>query len=103
MKASQMLLTGLPISSQEALIAGLVSQVAPNDDLERVISENTEAIKGKSRTVIELGKRFFYQQIAMDIRSAYAAGTDVMANNLSLPDGKEGIRSFVEKRKAKWV
>lgn len=103
MKASQMLLTGLPVSSQDALTAGLVSQVAPNDQLEKVLSENVEAIKGKSRQVIALGKRFFYRQIAMDVQSAYAAGTDVMADNLSLPDGKEGIRSFIEKRKAKWT
>lgn len=98
-----MLLTGLPVSSQDALTAGLVSQIAPNDQLEKVLSENVEAIKGKSRQVIALGKRFFYRQIAMDVQSAYAAGTDVMADNLSLPDGKEGIRSFIEKRKAKWT
>lgn len=102
MKASQMLLTGLPISANEALVAGLVSQVTPNDALDQVVAQNVEAICSKSRTVLELGKQFFYKQLQMDVRSAYAAGSDTMAFNLGLPDGKEGINSFVEKRKARW-
>lgn len=103
MKASQMLLTGLPISANEAVKAGLVSQVAANDQLDQIVNENISAICHKSRSVIELGKKFFYQQIQMDVGSAYQKGSDAMAYNLNLPDGKEGIRSFVEKRKPKWT
>lgn len=102
MKTSQMLLTGLPISANEALTAGLVSQVTANEDLDRVVTENLNAICAKSRSVIELGKKFFRKQIQMDVQTAYEAGSEIMAFNLSLPDGKEGIRSFVEKRKARW-
>lgn len=103
MKASQMLLTGLPISAKEALAAGLVSQVAGNEELDKIVDENVLAICHKSRSVIELGKKFFYKQLQMDVESAYAAGAGTMAFNLGLPDGKEGIKSFVEKRKAKWT
>lgn len=102
MKASQMLLTGLPISANQALIAGLVSEVAPNDTLDAVVQKNTDAICSKSRSVIEMGKKFFYQQIRMDIQSAYGAGAEIMTDNLKLDDGKEGIKSFVEKRKPIW-
>lgn len=102
MKASQMLLTGLPLSANEALTAGLVSQVTANDALDKVVRENIEAICHKSRPVIELGKKFFYEQIQMDVKSAYSLGTDTMTDNLKLADGKEGIRSFIEKRKPKW-
>lgn len=97
-----MLLTGLPVSANEALMAGLVSQVAPNEELDKVVADNVNAICHKSRSVIELGKRFFYQQLQMDVQSAYTAGADTMSNNLNLPDGKEGITSFVEKRKPQW-
>lgn len=102
MKVSQMLLTGLPVSANEALMAGLVSQVAHNEELDKVVADNVNAICHKSRSVIELGKRFFYQQLQMDVQSAYTAGADTMSNNLNLPDGKEGITSFVEKRKPQW-
>lgn len=97
-----MLLTGLPLSANDALVAGLVSQVTPNDSLDKVVQQNIEAICHKSRPVIELGKKFFYQQIQMDVKSAYTLGTDTMTNNLKLADGKEGIQSFIEKRKPKW-
>lgn len=103
MKVSQMLLTGLPVSANEALVAGLVSQVAPNEELEKVVADNVNAICHKSRSVIELGKKFFYQQLQMDVQSAYSAGAETMSYNLNMPDGKEGIKSFVEKRKAQWT
>lgn len=98
-----MLLTGLPVSSHEALAAGLVSQVVPDDKLEDAIRTNCDAIKSKSKDVIELGKRFFYQQIDMDIKSAYGAGEQVMVNNIASPDGQEGIQSFIEKRRPRWT
>ncbi|EAT36153.1 AAEL011736-PA [Aedes aegypti] len=102
MKASYMLFTGLPISAQEALESGLVSKVVPSDKLDQEIETICQAIKSKSRSVIALGKKFFYEQIAMDVNSAYRKGEQVMADNLGTPDGQEGIKSFVEKRKPVW-
>ncbi|XP_062555657.1 enoyl-CoA hydratase domain-containing protein 3, mitochondrial-like [Armigeres subalbatus] len=102
MKASYMLFTGLPISAQEALQSGLVSKVVPADQLDQEVETICNAIKSKSRAVIALGKRFFYEQIAMDVNSAYQRGEQVMAENLATADGQEGIRSFAEKRKPVW-
>ncbi|XP_019542809.3 enoyl-CoA hydratase domain-containing protein 3, mitochondrial [Aedes albopictus] len=102
MKASYMLFTGLPISAQEALESGLVSKVVPSDRLDQEVETICDAIKGKSRAVIALGKKFFYEQIAMDVNSAYRKGEQVMADNLGTVDGQEGILSFVEKRKPVW-
>lgn len=102
MKASYMLFTGLPISAQEALEAGLVSKVVPSDQLDHEVETICNAIKSKSRAVIALGKQFFYEQIAMDVNSAYKKGEQVMVDNLSTADGQEGICSFVEKRKPVW-
>lgn len=73
----------------------------------------------KSRAVIELGKRFFYKQLELDLPSAYRykhfkkitiflyffkkrEGAELMAENLTLSDGQEGLKSFVEKRKPVW-
>lgn len=103
MKSSYMLLTGLPITSDEALRIGLVSSVVPGDQLESELEKICDAIKSKSRAVVSLGKKFYYQQIGMDLNAAYAMGAQVMADNLQLEDGKEGIKSFIEKRKPKWT
>lgn len=102
MKASYMLFTGLPISSQEALRTGLVSSVVPGEVLDNEIIKICEAIKSKSRAVVTFGKKFYYQQLGMDLDSAYKAGSTAMADNLQLKDGQEGIKSFIEKRKPTW-
>jgi len=103
MKASYMLLTGLPISAQDALASGLVTDVVPANQLDQRVEEICDAIKHKSRPVIELGKRFFYAQLNMDVATAYSLGGQTMVQNLAMSDGKEGISSFIGKRKAVWT
>lgn len=102
MKSSYMLLTGLPISADEALRVGLVSSVVPSESLDEEVGRICNAIKSKSRAVVSFGKNFYYQQLSMDLHKAYEAGSVVMTDNLELNDGKEGIKSFIEKRKPTW-
>lgn len=102
MTALHMLLTGLPITSNEAKENGLVFKVCSKEKLEEQLNKICDAIKAKSRSVIQLGKQFYYKQIQNDIITAYKLGSGVMVNNLQLRDGQEGIRSFIEKRKAVW-
>lgn len=101
--AAYMLITGHPLSAAEAYNAGLVSRVTENDGLENEVDHIISAIKEKSHAVISLGKKFFYEQIEMDLKSAYKKGGAVMVENLTLEDGVEGVKSFVEKRKPKWI
>ncbi|KAJ8915109.1 hypothetical protein NQ315_000361 [Exocentrus adspersus] len=100
--ALHMLFTGLPITAVEAKNSGLVSKVCPAGDIESEVNTICEAIVAKSRPVIELGKKFYYKQIDVDIRKAYELGAEKMVENLRMDDGKEGVRSFVEKRKPVW-
>lgn len=102
MKSSYMLLTGLPISAEEALRVGLVSNVVNGEELDNEIQRIVDAMKSKSKEVISFGKKFYHQQLSMDLNSAYIAGAKAMADNLQLDDGKEGIKSFIEKRKPQW-
>jgi len=62
----------------------------------------TDAINTKSRSVVDIGKRFLYEQITLDISTAYDLGTETMVNNLKMRDAQEGIQSFLEKRKPNW-
>lgn len=102
MKSSYMLFTGLPITAQEAYVSGLVSKVVSNDKLNDEMNVICDNIKSKSRSVIKLGKEFFYQQLCLGIEDAYNMGEDVMIRNLQLDDGREGVKSFIEKRKPVW-
>ena len=102
MATLHMLFTGLPITAMEAKDIGLVSKVCSAGTLDDELETTIEAIREKSRSIIELGKKFYYKQIQVDIRTAYDMGANEMVDNVNLNDGQEGISSFVEKRKPQW-
>ncbi|XP_020384845.1 enoyl-CoA hydratase domain-containing protein 3, mitochondrial isoform X1 [Rhincodon typus] len=101
--ALEMLFTGEPISAQDALLHGLVSQVVPEDKLDEVTVKIANKICEASRPVIALGKATFYKQMAQNRNEAYRIAAHVMVDNLALRDGQEGIQSFIQKRKPVWT
>jgi hypothetical protein len=54
-------------------------------------------------SIIALGKKAFYEQIAIgQVGQAYAVAEKYMVQNLCLADAKEGIDAFVQKRHPNW-
>ena len=102
-KAMEMLLTGAPIPAQEALDFGLVSRVAPADELEECVMALARRIASASSQTLAIGKPAFYQQLEMDRPAAYDMAQRVMVENLLAEDAQEGIAAFLEKRDPKWV
>uniref|UniRef100_A0A914VD73 Enoyl-CoA hydratase domain-containing protein 3, mitochondrial n=1 Tax=Plectus sambesii TaxID=2011161 RepID=A0A914VD73_9BILA len=101
--ALDMLLTGDPISAQDALRAGLVSRIVDESKVEEEALSVAEKILALSRPVVGLGKTFFHMQIGMNRHDAYRHGERVMVENLRLADTQEGISAFVEKRQPVWT
>ncbi|KAJ0174609.1 hypothetical protein K1T71_009717 [Dendrolimus kikuchii] len=101
-RATYMLFTGEPFSAKEAYESGLVTKVVHSNELDTEVEKIVDKIKHKSRSVISLGKQFFYKQIEVSLLDAYKLGEEIMVQNLNTNDGQEGVMSFVEKRKAKW-
>ena len=102
-KAMEMLLTGKPISAREALEFGLISRIAPADELEQQVTELAHQIASASAHTLALGKAAFYRQIEMDRPAAYQFASKVMVDNLLADDAKEGISAFLEKRQPVWT
>ena len=101
-KAMEMLLTGAPISSREALEIGLVNRVTPDAELEEQVMELARQISSASSQTLAVGKPAFYQQIELDRPAAYDMAQKVMVDNLLKEDAKEGIAAFLEKREPNW-
>ncbi|XP_068146303.1 enoyl-CoA hydratase domain-containing protein 3, mitochondrial [Drosophila tropicalis] len=101
-KSAYMLMTGLPISGVDAYVAGLATKVVPEDELDKEIDEITQSIRIKSRAVISFGKKFYYEQLNMPVEEAYLQAGAKMCDNLEMTDCREGITSFIEKRKPTW-
>ena len=102
-KAMEMLLTGRPISAQEALDFGLISRIAPADELETQTMALARHIASASAHTLALGKAAFYRQIEMNRPDAYRFAGKVMVDNLLTADAKEGITAFLEKRPPVWT
>ncbi|XP_049330313.1 enoyl-CoA hydratase domain-containing protein 3, mitochondrial [Astyanax mexicanus] len=101
--AMEMLFTGRPITAHEALLHGLVSKVVSEAHLEEETLGIARRVCESSRPVVAMGKATFQRQMAQPRDVAYATATAVMVDNLSLRDGQEGIRAFIEKRRPVWT
>jgi len=97
-RALEMLLTGDPIDAATARDWGLVNRVVPDAQVaEETLALLARATRG-SRLSKAMGKRAFYRQVDMDLRTAYDYASEVMAAASQTEDAAEGRRAFLEKR-----
>jgi len=96
--ALEMLLTGDPIDAQSALAWGLVNRVVPDRDVPAATRELLERATRGSALAKALGKQSFYKQIDLELPTAYAYATEVMAAASQTEDAQENLRAFLEKR-----
>jgi len=97
-RALELVLTGDEIDAQTALAWGLVNRVVP---AERLVEETEALARAASRGSLAskaLGKRTFYDTVDLEIEAAYAQACEAMATSAMTPDGREAMRSFLEKR-----
>jgi len=97
-KAMEMLLSGHPLSAEDAAAFGLVNAVVAEDALEDTVLGMARTIAGKSPLTLAIGKEAFYRQLEMPLSDAYAYTSEVMAKNLAARDAEEGIDAFLQKR-----
>ena len=101
-KAMEMLLTGTPISAEDARRADLVNRVVSAERLEEETMALAQQVIAASAYTLAIGKRGFYQQVAKDRPEAYTVAQKVMVENALAPDAQEGMRAFLEKRPPRW-
>jgi enoyl-CoA hydratase/carnithine racemase len=102
-KAMEMLLTGHPISAEEALAHGLVNTVVAADALDAAVTALAETIASKSPLTLAIGKEAFYRQLEMPLDEAYVYASEVMTRNMMARDAEEGIDAFLSKRPPTWT
>src|ERR1022692_2354811 len=102
-RAMEMALTGDIIDAPTALDWGLVNQVVPAEQLDSAVQDLLERVTRGSAESKGIGKQALYAQIDLDQPKAYAYAVEVMAATSQLPDAREWMRAFLEKRKPRWV
>ena len=100
--ALQMLLTGEPVSAQDAWRMGLVTQVVPTAELDAATDKLARTVASKSIYTQAIGKRSFHDQLERPLPEAYAVAAGHMVENMQAEDAKEGIGAFLQKRPPAW-
>ena len=101
-RATEMALSGDVIDAATALDWGLVNQVVPAGQLDSAIYELLKRVTRGSAQSKGIGKQALYAQIDLDQPKAYAYAIEVMAATSQLPDAREGMRAFLDKREPQW-
>jgi enoyl-CoA hydratase/carnithine racemase len=101
-RAMEMLLTGEPISADDALAAGLVNRVVAAHELADATRALAAKISSSSPYVVAIGKAAFHRQLQMPQPLAYDYAQDVMSMNAQAADAQEGMKAFLDKRPPKW-
>jgi enoyl-CoA hydratase/carnithine racemase len=97
-RALEMAFTGDSIDARTALAWGLVNRVVPREQLDEETEHLALAASRGSRASKALGKQVLYDTIELDVDAAYERAVEAMASSALTDDGREAMRSFLEKR-----
>ena len=101
-RAAELALSGDTIDARTALDWGLVNKVVPAAQLDSAVQDMLERVTRGSAESKGIGKQALYAQIDLDQPKAYGYAIEVMAATSQLPDAREGMHAFLEKRKPQW-
>ena len=97
-KAMQMLMTGEPITAQEAYRLGMVNEIHPRAELMRAALSIAERIADNSPTAVQAVKRAVQNGQGEPVEQAIEIMMDQHWRSVVHPDRVEGIRAFTEGR-----
>lgn len=101
-RAMELAMTGDVIDAHTATDWGLVNQVVPAAQLDQATAGLLARATRGSAEAKGIGKQALYAQIDLDQPKAYAYAIEVMASSSQIPDAREGIAAFLEKRLPKF-
>lgn len=97
-KAMQMLMTGEPITAQEAHRLGMVNEVYPKADLMEAVVRIADSIAQNSPTAVQAVKQAVRMGAGEPIEQAVAIMMQAHWRSAVHPDRVEGIKAFNENR-----
>ena len=100
--AMEVMLTDRRLSAAEALRYGLVSRVAPLDEYMDAAIQIASKVAAKSQVAVRLTKEAISKADQMTLRQGLAFERRNFYIAFSSEDKAEGMRAFIEKRKAEW-
>src|ERR1700723_1175114 len=101
-RARDLLLTGRQVDGPEAKELGLINEIVPADKLMARVNELAEVLIAASPSSITRAKRLLVSAAAASLDAEIERAALENARIRSTPDFREGVASFLEKRKPIW-
>jgi enoyl-CoA hydratase len=98
--AKQLLYSGDNIGADEALRIGLVNKVTSSEQLMEETMKIAKTISSRGQVAVRLCKDAVNHGMQVDIGQAMAFESDIFGLCFATRDQKEGMKAFMEKRKA---
>ena len=98
-KATELAITGDPLSAEDAHRLGLVAAVVPPDQLMTAAMERARRLAAGPRQTYALIKRGMERALHLDLEQTMELESQLQALAAKTPDAQEAIRAFLEKRK----
>ena len=100
--ALEMLLGGEMINAPTAERIGLVNRIVAAGTAAQEALSLAMKLAQKPSSVLQAGKRAFYDLRPLPVAEAYEKASTLMAESMIQPDAREGIAAFLEKRAPLW-
>ena len=103
-RAAEMILTGRSLSAQEAFSVGLITRVAPREQLEAALTTLLDELLGKSGSVLRLTIKGLRELSLRGFTDALQRSEEIYRDELlATQDVEEGVHAFLEKRNPRWT
>jgi enoyl-CoA hydratase/carnithine racemase len=103
-RAADMILTGRTLTAQEAQSIGLVSRVAPPEQLDETLAALLDDLLGKSGAVLRITVKGLRELSLGNFAESLQRSEQIYCDDLlATEDVEEGVRAFLEKRKPRWT
>ncbi len=102
-KALELVLTGEPVTAEQAFELGFVNRLVPEAKLAQTVNDLIARISSHSGPVLAMAKRAILGGTGMSLQDGMKNSMNIFLNELyRLDDAQEGVRAIIEKRKPQW-
>ena len=101
-RAMEMILTGEPVTADEAFLMGLVNRVVPPEKLMEEVRALAETLVARPKLAVQYAKEAVLRCSEGALMDGLAHESYLHALSCGTEDKKEGVASFVEKREPKF-
>lgn len=102
-RAMEIILTGDPVTADEAQAMGLVNRVVEPEKLMEEVRSLAEAIASRPKLAVQYAKEAVLRCVETGMAQGLAHESYLHALSCGTRDKKEGVASFLEKREAKFT